>query len=197
MATSRQQQKAETARRIFAAAIALFRAQGFAATTVEQITQAAGVAKGTFFAHFASKEVLLDHIGQLQMDRISAALAADPQFAQRSARERLRLVIHTLATGITSQPAEMRALTVEILVRRSIFEVDRQGISALDALITEIIADGQAAGELRADTPPARMAALARSAYFMALFDWVQDETVNLFALASSNLDLLLDGIAV
>jgi hypothetical protein len=40
------------------------------------------------------------------------------------------------------------------------------------------------------------MAGLIRSAYFMALFDWVQDESVDLFARASSNLDLLLDGMA-
>jgi AcrR family transcriptional regulator len=196
MTSRRQQQKAETARRIFAAAIALFRQQGFAATTVEQITQAAGVAKGTFFAHFASKEVLLDHIGQLQMERIHTAIAADPAFAERGARERLRGVIHTLAAGITSQPAEMRALTVEILVHRSIFEVDRQGISALDTLITQIIVDGQAAGELRADIPPPRMASLSRSAYFLALFDWVQDEGVDLPALADSYLDMLFDGMA-
>ncbi|MBX0331227.1 TetR/AcrR family transcriptional regulator [Oscillochloris sp. ZM17-4] len=196
MTTRRQEQKAATARRIFAAAIALFREQGFAATTVEQITQAAGVAKGTFFTHFASKELLLDHIGQIQMERIAAATAADPAFAQRGARERLRLVIRTLAAGIASQPAEMRALTVEILARRSIFEVDRQGIGALDSLLAQIIADGQAAGELRADAPPEQVAALTRSAYFMALFDWVRDEGVGLPARADSYLDMLFGGIA-
>jgi AcrR family transcriptional regulator len=195
MTTRRQQQKAETARRIFSAAIALFREQGFAATTVEQITSAAGVAKGTFFAHFASKELLLDHIGQLQMERIFAAIAADEGYAGRAARDRLHLVCRTLAGGITSLPAEMRALTVEILVRRSIFEVDRQGIGALDELLARIIAEGQADGALRDDTPASRLASLVRSSYFLALFDWVQDEGVDLAARAEENLNLLLDGI--
>lgn len=40
------------------AAHALVRRQGFAATSVEQICMAAGVTKGAFFHHFASKEAL-------------------------------------------------------------------------------------------------------------------------------------------
>lgn len=40
------------------AAHALVRRQGYAATTVDQICAAAGVSKGAFFHHFASKEAL-------------------------------------------------------------------------------------------------------------------------------------------
>lgn len=40
------------------AAVKLVRAQGFSATSVDQLCQAAGVTKGAFFHHFASKEAL-------------------------------------------------------------------------------------------------------------------------------------------
>jgi len=40
------------------AALALIRKQGFAATSVDQLCSAAGVTKGGFFHHFASKEAL-------------------------------------------------------------------------------------------------------------------------------------------
>jgi TetR/AcrR family transcriptional regulator, transcriptional repressor for nem operon len=44
--------------RLIDAAHALVRRQGYAATTVDEICNAAGVTKGAFFHHFASKEAL-------------------------------------------------------------------------------------------------------------------------------------------
>jgi AcrR family transcriptional regulator len=196
MSNQRQQQKADTARRIFTAALDLFTAQGYEATTVDQIARAAGVAKGTFFTHFPSKDAVLEHIGRLQMDRLEAAVAADPTFADRPARERLHALLATLAAGVEGQPAEMRALTVELLTRRSLFNLDRQGIDELDALLAGIVADGQARGEIRADAEAARLAAMVRGAYFLAFAEWLQRGAGRLAPLAAAHLDLLLDGIA-
>lgn len=196
MSNQRQQQKAETARRIFEAALRLFREQGYAETTVDQIVQAAGVAKGTFFTHFPSKDSLLDHVGEIQLARITAAIEADPGFAARPARERLHAVLNTMAVGFSAQPAEARALTFEIMARRSLFDVDVQNITALDRLIAAIVEAGQAAGEFRADTPAARLATLVRGAYFLALFEWVRAQDLDLPALAAQYLDVVLDGIS-
>ncbi|MFN3371378.1 MAG: TetR/AcrR family transcriptional regulator [Sphingomonadaceae bacterium] len=44
--------------RLLAAAITLIRRNGYAATSVDEICRAAGVTKGAFFHHFASKERL-------------------------------------------------------------------------------------------------------------------------------------------
>jgi len=49
---------------IFAAAVQLFTEKGYAATTVADITKAAGVAKGTFFYYFETKDALLEAIGR-------------------------------------------------------------------------------------------------------------------------------------
>lgn len=46
--------------RIVAAAIDLFRRNGYVATTVDEICAAAGVTKGAFFHHFESKEALAE-----------------------------------------------------------------------------------------------------------------------------------------
>lgn len=54
----------------------LFVVHGMAATTVEQITTAAGVAKGSFYLHFASKEDVLDGLRQRFVDRILTAITA-------------------------------------------------------------------------------------------------------------------------
>ncbi|NJN17682.1 MAG: TetR family transcriptional regulator [Oscillochloris sp.] len=196
MAKRRAQQKALTANRLFAAALRLFREHGFEATTVEQITRAAGVAKGTFFTHFASKDAILDHIGQFQMERIGAALAADPTFAQLPLRAQLRTIFRTLAGGLTQQPAEMRALNIEIIARRSLFDIDPDGIGKLDRLIEELVAAGQAHGHIRSDAPVARIAVLIRSSYFLAVFEWLRNDSLDLVELAYQHLDLVLEGLA-
>lgn len=196
MSTQRQQQKADTARRIFQAALGLFTAQGYEATTIDQIVRAAGVAKGTFFTHFPSKDAVLDHIGRLQMDRLEAAFADKAAFAAMPARRRLHALLATMAAAVEAQPAEMRTLSIELLTRRSVFNIDRQGIGELDDMLAGIIADGQARGELRADSSPLRLAMLVRGGYFLAFYEWMQLGERGLTELAATYLDLLLDGLA-
>jgi len=50
--------------KIFDSALNLFESQGYFATTVEQITEAAGVSKGLVYNYFSSKEALL--VGLIQ-----------------------------------------------------------------------------------------------------------------------------------
>lgn len=56
--TQRQQAAQETRRKIIGAGRALVESGGFEAASVEAITRAAGVAKGTFYVHFPTKRHL-------------------------------------------------------------------------------------------------------------------------------------------
>ena len=60
-------------------ALDLCREHGFEAMNVEQVTQAAGVAKGTFYHYFASKDAMLEQLvrrfGDALFDELSAAVA--------------------------------------------------------------------------------------------------------------------------
>lgn len=62
---------------VVAAALELFARQGFDQTSVEQIAQAAGVSRSTFFRQFGGKDdvVFADH--ELLLDRIRDFLAGD------------------------------------------------------------------------------------------------------------------------
>jgi AcrR family transcriptional regulator len=59
---SRKQQKAATRAALKEAARSCFSEKGFAATQVADVSRTAGVAHGTFYVHFASKEALLDEL---------------------------------------------------------------------------------------------------------------------------------------
>ncbi|MBA2753085.1 MAG: TetR/AcrR family transcriptional regulator [Chloroflexia bacterium] len=55
----RDRKKRQTRQAIYDAAMALFLAKGYTATTIREIAAAAGVATRTFFAYFETKEALL------------------------------------------------------------------------------------------------------------------------------------------
>jgi AcrR family transcriptional regulator len=57
--TTRQTSKAMTRGRVLGEAQRLFSERGYAATSLEQIAEAAGVTKGAIYGHFSSKEDLL------------------------------------------------------------------------------------------------------------------------------------------
>jgi AcrR family transcriptional regulator len=72
----REARTAETRARLVAAAIELVMEQGWRRTTVEQIAERAGVAKGTFFVHFASKESVVAALVETQIEGAYAKRAA-------------------------------------------------------------------------------------------------------------------------
>jgi len=64
---ARARQRLETRERVFEAAMREFRRAGVGAAQVEDIVRAAGVARGTFYLHFPTKEhVLLERAARDQ-----------------------------------------------------------------------------------------------------------------------------------
>ncbi|MEP2717682.1 TetR/AcrR family transcriptional regulator [Pseudophaeobacter sp.] len=69
MAKQMQKRTLETRARLVAVATALVEQHGFAALRTEEVVQGAGVAKGTFFAHFRDKDALMDLLIGAGIDR--------------------------------------------------------------------------------------------------------------------------------
>jgi AcrR family transcriptional regulator len=70
----RERHRRETRDRLYRAALALFAERGFLETTVEDITEAADVGKGTFFNYFPTKEHILAEFGGQRTAAVERAL---------------------------------------------------------------------------------------------------------------------------
>src|SRR6201997_5789266 len=70
----RERRRLETRERLYRAALELFGERGFLETTVEDITEAADVGKGTFFNYFPSKEHILMAFGEMQLAKLESVI---------------------------------------------------------------------------------------------------------------------------
>jgi AcrR family transcriptional regulator len=135
----RERKKAKTRATIREQALRLFRERGYAATTVEQIADAAEVSASTFFRYFPTKEdvVLADDFDPIMLEALRDQPAdLNPVQALRNAmhvtftsltaeewqreRERVALIISTaeLRTAMLDEFTRSWALATEILAER-------------------------------------------------------------------------------
>jgi AcrR family transcriptional regulator len=110
MASLRERKKARTRADLQRHALRLFRAQGYAATTVDQIAEAAEVSRATFFRYFPSKEdvVRYDDVDPL----IEAALDAQPPGTPLLAA--LRAALRTAFEQLEPEKRELEEVRMEI-----------------------------------------------------------------------------------
>ena len=107
----RARRQAETRARILHAALDLFARQGFFSTTVEQITEAADVGKGTFFNYFPSKEHVLAGFGEVQIAKVRAA-----RDEARRGETPMRQIWHKLLRELAQEPVRSPGLLRSLIV---------------------------------------------------------------------------------
>lgn len=180
-----------TRRKIREAANRLFLADGFHDTTVDEIVDAAGVSKGTFYLHFERKEDLLLEYGSNRLQRIREALPdllVDRSFAD-AVNEILDLVVRGKewsrdVTGLAL--AEMGT------------SAERLPVEAPHKLIQPLVELAQARGELRTDIPASAIAQFVLRSILGALRDWgLGSEDFSREEALDYAVALVLDAVAV
>ena len=167
----RTRRSAELRERIFRSALDLFAQKGFLETTVEDITNAADVGKGTFFNYFPSKDHILLAFGEMQLARLREAVDE-----ARQTNEPLPKFLRSLTTRMTEEPARnpdlIRVLLLAFLsnpdVRQAMLDLQTRVL----ALHSEMIQLGQERGEIRKDLPPIEIAQVFRQVIFGTLLIW-------------------------
>jgi AcrR family transcriptional regulator len=191
----RQRRSTETRERLFRAALRLFARKGFAETTVEDITNAADVGKGTFFNYFPSKEHLLTVFSDMQMGKLQAAVES-----MRHSAEPMQAFLKSLSVRLTEEPARdpdvVRAILQANLSSSSVRGVMKQKHARAEALLTELVQIGQDRGEFRRDLPALELAQVFRQMMLGTLLLWSVYGDASLAGRIHTALDVLWQGLA-
>ena len=154
------------------AAVRAFAAHGVSATSVDDIVRAAGVAKGTFYLYFKSREDIVTAVAERLVDGIGYEMDRALAATDRTAAQRIAGIAAAMAH--VGEDAHEREL-VEALHQPGNASVhDRLSgriVGRLAPAVAVVIADGIASGEFGAQDP--RRAAAFVLACFSALHDLV------------------------
>src|ERR1700739_3089814 len=167
----RSRRSLELRERLFRSGLDLFAKKGFAETTVEDITNAADLGKGTFFNYFPSKEHILLAFSEMQLDKLQSAV----EQARRTSEPMpnfLRSLGELMTQEPTRNPAIIRAILQAYLsstpVREAMLDLQKRVL----ALHSEMIQLGQQRGEIRDDLPAVEIAQVFLQAIFGTLLIW-------------------------
>jgi len=150
-------------------AVGEFITRGYDATSMEDLSRAAGITKSSFYHHFAGKEALL----RAALERSLAGLFAlleQPEATTGTAVERLR---HIVRGQVAVLQRDLPYVTLLLRVRGNT-ESERWALErrrAFDARIAALVREAVEAGEIRAGVDPI-LAARLLSGLVNSVVEW-------------------------
>ena len=161
---------------IYGAAVELFMAKGFEETTVDEIAEASGVSRRSFFRYFASKDDLLAQsvvaYGHILAD---AVRLAPPNLSQ------FELIEHTLMAGAKYAVTDpVRTRQVVAIAERS--PAARQAHHSRMTQVEDLLMEAFAARSKgsRKEMRARLLAAITHAAMASAIFSWCKGEEKDL-----------------
>jgi AcrR family transcriptional regulator len=91
----RAQNKEAIRKRIVNAALSLFQTKGFDVTTTKAIARKAGIAEGTVFNYFKSKEDIALYFFEQEVDHAMATVRENPRLRKAPLEEKLFTLVHS------------------------------------------------------------------------------------------------------
>lgn len=191
----RERRRAETRDRIIRSALRFFSERGVAATTVEDITNAADVGKGTFFNYFPSKEHVLAHLCQLQMGKIRELVSRSLH-----AKESMDRVLHKIALILIEEfshsPALVQSILAALFSSESARKMMVEDFEEDRLVLAELMAARQKRGEIRDDFAPMELALQFQRALFGTTVLWSLDPSRPLPDCMKDIVNVLWSGIS-
>jgi AcrR family transcriptional regulator len=190
----REQAKLERRERIYEAALALFRSQGYESTTVDQITRHAGLAKGTFFNYFPTKDAVLRYLGTREIGRLGSSMGTNGS-GRGTAIGKLKRLMAVLAANLEADRSLVSLIFRKGVTAPDLLAGDAGGFS-LQPVASLLIRQAQYNGEVNRDLDPDGLAAALDALYLQQLVRWCESNPPYPLAERLTGIvDLLLLGI--
>jgi TetR/AcrR family fatty acid metabolism transcriptional regulator len=182
--------------RILEAAVKVFARKGFGAATVAEVAREAGVADGTIYLYFKSKDDILVHFftfkAQQVFDRFHAAVARGPD-----AVAKLRHLVRAHLSEFQKDPDMALLYMVETHQgRRAAEDQIRTMSKAYQDILSEILEQGQQEGLIRRDLYVSLVRRFIVGAVEETIDTWLHSgHGYDLASMADPLVDLIVRGI--
>jgi AcrR family transcriptional regulator len=157
----------QTRMKIVLAAEKLIKERGIEDISVEDITNEAGVAKGSFYTYFKRKEDVGTEIANAIFDKMRQEVVTEGQDVYRQITAFLSSSIDFIAESGVRGAQQW----IKNVVDPS-FESEKTKYTYDSGVIRQMLADGVKSGELREDTPIDELTDIVIHAYYGTVFCW-------------------------
>ncbi|MFJ8457912.1 TetR/AcrR family transcriptional regulator [Lysinibacillus xylanilyticus] len=197
--TSRQKKALETREKLLKTSLELFNKHGFEYVSVEQITKACNVSKGTFYTHFPSKyDVILEKFKELDNFYSTVEKNIDRTLP---ASEKILLLYQEQMKYLTNVVGKDLLRTMYTAAMTNQVEQDHYLISPqrkIFQIMNSYIEEGIELGEFRQDLKVTQMQTIIRRCMRANVYDWlIHNEDFDLAAEMAQFTAIVLDGLKV
>jgi AcrR family transcriptional regulator len=154
---------------LLAVAVAEFNARGYDATSMEDLSRAAGITKSSFYHHVSGKEDLLRAALQRALDGLFAILGERHATTGRAV-DRLRYIVRRQVEVLQD---ELPYVTLLLRVRGNT-DTERWALErrrTFDAALADLVREASRAGQMREDVDPS-IAAKLISGTVNSIVEW-------------------------
>ncbi|HEY0981608.1 MULTISPECIES: TetR/AcrR family transcriptional regulator [unclassified Schlesneria] len=150
----RQRRKEARPQEILAAAVSVFTEKGFAAAQVQEIATRAGVAKGTVYLYYKTKQEIFEEIVRANVSPVFSKLNDLLHVRQGSAADLLCVVLESLYRELVDVPD--RRVVIKVLISEGgqfpelVEFYYREVLQFAEKLLRTLLENGRDAGEFRA-----------------------------------------------
>jgi AcrR family transcriptional regulator len=171
-----ERKKKDVREKIIAAAVELFAHNGYANTTMEQIAEAADVARKTLYNYFPVKEAIADaharNVSLLMAEKNLVMIQGLPD-----TRSRLVAALNNVYTWVEANP-ELAAIAIGYRLKNFCAESEEHPeLTGTQRVMDEIIRRGQEAGEIRSDISIKMVVIYLDALRGSTFFEWLKDRS--------------------